>query len=513
MVESLYTCEKCGLHYTNKEEAEKCEKKPEGSFGGNVRLFNLAFYGLIGVVSSLVFAFGLYWSLLLDSNIASFLTNTASEPAYQWFYGILTFAAIVLFGANVSFLVYRWRKFGPPKLRGQGSAGLGSLFGVFASACPVCGSTLLSAIGLAGGIAAFPLAGIELKAASVVFLALPIWLNFADIKKLSSCEGGVCPAAKDASFQDRDTPWLYMLTGLVLLLSFTGWDLIKADPISAGANVSTAVQKPVAGAGASGQDNLTSDITESVLPSAGFETKIALKDSVLKLANYGVIDRAKFEEIYQQRGGLPSEFKNLFDESLNEPIALTQDTAGVYVNLLWGLGLSNRMSTNEQSPINGDSLFNFASTGGWTIGKEKNGGSYFNKFSIVELTPAEEQLVTKIAQNTYRPCCNNSTFFQDCNHGSAILGLLQLGAEQGLSEEELYREALAFNSFWFPQQYLEMAVYFKAAQDLDWENVDAKVAMSKDFSSGSGWFNNVHKYLQENNLIPKPQEGGGGCGV
>jgi hypothetical protein len=99
------------------------------------------------------------------------------------------------------------------------------------------------------------------------------------------------------------------------------------------------------------------------------------------------------------------------------------------------------MSTNKTSPVNGVSLFNLPSTGGWTLGKEENGGAYFNEFRIVELTPEQEALVTRIAKNTYRPCCNNSTFFQDCNHGSALLGLLELGASQGLTADELYQEA------------------------------------------------------------------------
>ena len=41
-------------------------------------------------------------------------------------------------------------------------------------------------------------------------------------------------------------------------------------------------------------------------------------------------------------------------------------------------------------------------------------------------------MVISIAKNAYRSCCDNSTFFQDCNHGWALLGLLQLGAGQGL---------------------------------------------------------------------------------
>ncbi len=179
---------------------------------------------------------------------------------------------------------------------------------------------------------------------------------------------------------------------------------------------------------------------------------------------------------------------------------------------MWPLGLANYMSSNKESPVNSKSLFNFASTGGWNLGKEENGGAYFNQFNIVELTPEQEVLVTKIAQNTYRPCCNNSTFFQDCNHGSALLGLLQLGASQRLSEDELYREALAFNAFWFPHSYIQTALYFKAVESTDWDNVDPKVVMGKDFSTISGWSGTVAKKVSELDLVPQRQNGAG-CGV
>lgn len=132
---------------------------------------------------------------------------------------------------------------------------------------------------------------------------------------------------------------------------------------------------------------------------------------------------------------------------------------------------------------------------------------------IVELTDEQEALVTKIAQNTYRPCCNNSTFFQDCNHGSALLGLLQLGASQGLNEDELYREALAFNSFWFPHNYIQTALYFKIEKDTDWENVDPREILGYNYSAISSWAKNVQSQIAKiPNLLPQTK-GGAGCGV
>ena len=252
------------------------------------------------------------------------------------------------------------------------------------------------------------------------------------------------------------------------------------------------------------------NIVADVLPENGFQSKIVLGDSIVKLVENGVIDVEKFEAIYQ--GGMPSELKDVLTQPSSKPILLTRENAYVYVNLLWPLGLANYMEANKQSPVNGESLYNFASTGGWTLGKEENGGAYFNKFKIVKLTPEQEALVLKVAQNTYRPCCDNPTFFQDCNHGSAMLGLLELGASQGLTEDELYHEALAFNSFWFSDNYVSTAIYFKAVENTEWKDVDPKVVMSKDFSSYSGWQQNVYSNLKQLNLLPQAQ-GGGSCGV
>jgi hypothetical protein len=550
----LHQCEECGFRYEDKEWAEKCEAwckehqscnieitahaippaSPSESGAGqedelkpeDIKYLTKLFYGLIGIVSSLVFFLVLYWVLRLDSAITNVITNTYSTPLYFWPYVILTFGAIILFGVNISLLVYRWRKFGPPKFKTASGTGLGSLVGIAASACPVCGSTLLSAIGIAGGLAAFPLQGLELKALSFGFMALPIWLMRKDIKKLE-CGDGTCPIPKDHRFKESDRPLLLGLLAAVIVLALVSWSMLKTEPIIAKAlsqgivnpNDNTLYNADISGTPkqnklATGQagNKLIDEVTAQVLPEKGFQSKIALGDSVVKLVQNGVIDRDKFLAIYQDRGGLPAELKDVLDSPSSKPILLTRQNANYYVNLLWPLGLANYMSSNKESPINGKSLFNFASTGGWDLGKEENGGAYFNKFKIVELTPEQEALVMKIAQNTYRPCCNNSTFYQDCNHGSALLGLLQLGAAQGLTEDELYREALAFNSFWFPHNYIQTALYFKAVKNTDWDKVNPKVIMGKDYSSISGWYANVDAEVKKLRLVPQDRSDSN-CGV
>ena len=250
-----------------------------------------------------------------------------------------------------------------------------------------------------------------------------------------------------------------------------------------------------------------------VLPAKGFQSRIALKDSILRLVEHGVIDRGKFFMTYGQNN-YPAEFANILSQPSHREILLTTANANYYVNLLWPIGLATRMAANAESPLVGESVDGFASTGGWTLGVAASGGSYFNQFSVVTLTEEQEARVVRIAKSTYRPCCNNSTFFQDCNHGSALLGVLQLGASQGLSDDEIYREALAFNSFWFPAYYLRTALFFKLVRNTEWAEVDPRVLLGRDYSAGGPWQENVASRVDAiPGLIPRAPGGGAGCGV
>lgn len=259
---------------------------------------------------------------------------------------------------------------------------------------------------------------------------------------------------------------------------------------------------------------LYEEALKKLLPAGGFQSSISLANSTVRLVEYGVIDRGKFFDLYGFRGPLPSEFDNLLNAPSDDKIVLTSANAGHYVNLLWPVGLSNYLAANAESPINGDDLYGFASTGGWNLGREENGGSNFNRLPIVDLRAEEEARVVSIAKSTFRPCCNNSTFFQDCNHGSALLGLLELGASQGLTDDELYREALAFNCFWFPSQYLRTALFFKVRRNTEWEDVDPRTVLGFDYSAGGPWGQNVAAQIETiPDLIPPPSGSALGCGV
>ena len=56
---------------------------------------------------------------------------------------------------------------------------------------------------------------------------------------------------------------------------------------------------------------------------------------------------------------------------------------------------------------------------------------YYSMYEFMNLTRSKEALVDKVTQNIYRPCCNNSNYFPDCNHGMAMLGSMELAVELG----------------------------------------------------------------------------------
>ncbi len=290
---------------------------------------------------------------------------------------------------------------------------------------------------------------------------------------------------------------IIILSFLILLLLFLVPAHARTPAVSKGAVASSTIQ----------------EIVEEVLPIQGFQTKLVLGKVVPMMVQAGIIDITKVGAYYQVKGGIPAEKLAVLTQTSNTPLVVSKDNASWLINILWPIGLSNFMRVNDQSPIVGEKLDHYASTAGWTLGKIQGGGTYFDSFPLVSLTAQQEQRVKHIAEITYRPCCDNSSFFQDCNHGSAALGIIELGVAQGLSDNEIYKTILDFNSFWFQQEYLETALYFKLVKHMDWRDVDPKLILSKDYSSLSGWNKNVHTVMSKfPGLVPNVPSGGS-CGA
>jgi hypothetical protein len=256
------------------------------------------------------------------------------------------------------------------------------------------------------------------------------------------------------------------------------------------------------------------EVWKVVVPPDGYNTSIVFGEAIMRLIAAGAVDPQKFRRLYEARGGLPTWVDRLLTAPSTEPIRLSLETASYLLNLLWPLGLSTKTAFNTKSPINRVSLPSFASTAGWKLGKAANGYVYFNQVETMRLDAEQEEIVLTIARNVFRPCCNNSTFFQDCNHGSALLGFIELAASQGATSEALYRIALAANSYWYPNHYVEIALYLQEIEGRSWTEVPPATILSKRFSSLSGWRRNVHSPLKAANLLPRlGPKGQSGCGV
>lgn len=250
------------------------------------------------------------------------------------------------------------------------------------------------------------------------------------------------------------------------------------------------------------------DLSTKVIPAQGVELPVTWGDLGVQLVKAGVIDRQKFLDLYAAQKDLSAEAEKMLSGRQSGKIRITPQNSPMLLNLFWAVGLANKNVILEQGKM-ADKRYggagNFASTGGWTIAQGL-AMQHYSKHIFVRLTAQEQALVDKVAQGIYRSCCGNSTHFPDCNHGMAMLGFLELMAAQGAGEQEMYRAALAVNSYWFPETYLTLASYF-AAQGQDWSNVNAQVVLGRQYSSSSG-FQQI-----KNQVTPPAIRGNNSCGV
>ncbi len=259
----------------------------------------------------------------------------------------------------------------------------------------------------------------------------------------------------------------------------------------------------------------TNTLEYKVLPSEGVVLPVRWGDLGTRMVSAGVIDGEKFEALYASRGGprageagMDEETKSLLYGENNGNLKITQENSGTILNLLWALGLGTKNDILEIGPMRDpryDGAGGFASTGGWSLA-DGDAMDHYSRHAFIVLTPEQQELVERVSKNIYRPCCNNPTYFPDCNHGMAMLGLLELMASQGVSEEEMYTVALQVNAYWFPDTYLTIAQYL-VLKGMDWKTADPKELLGAKYSSGSG-------YQQILSQVAEPaKRSGGSCGV
>lgn len=447
-----------------------------------------------------------------------FLQTTTPEVFWQSnnsFYNIasvlLTIIISLLFGTATSLflLVARSKK----QTVSGGNTLTGTLLGIISAGCPVCGAWILPLLGIAGSLAAFPLQGLEIKILSLLLLA---W----SIKTSAQILSSRCNLPKKRLFSinrkfikielTRSTiPQLKstaILAGAILLI----YALPKLPPRF---KLSFARQPQTANPA---NTNISAnDLLNQINPPKGYTINASYQDLGPKLLKIGAVDLEKFKKVYERSGQpLTPEQLQILTKGSSKKISINQDNAYFLLNFFWAVGLANDNPILREGPITKygkDKIGSFASTGGWTLGK-KGATKIYASSQLIKLTPQQQKRLEEVAYNSYRPCCGNPTGFPDCNHGMALLGVLELMASQNATVDQMFEAAKYFNAFWFPQQYLELAAYFKQTEGKDFAQIDPKLIVSSNYSSVQG-YTRIKRYLAQNNSIPKAPLRRGGCGV
>lgn len=262
------------------------------------------------------------------------------------------------------------------------------------------------------------------------------------------------------------------------------------------------------------QPAISSEVRESYQPDR-YQLPVRFGDIGPRLLATGAIDYDHFLMVFEQAGQpLAETLLAVLIEESDAPVEFNRENAYFLLNFLWALGLTNQNPILDKGPLmeysEGD-IGRFASTGGWTIG-QRAATELYSSASLVSLTKEQQARLENVAYNVYRPCCNNHTAFADCNHGMAMLGLLELMAGEGVSEDEMFEAAKYVSSFWFPQQALETAAFLKATMGLDYNEVDGRMAVGPEVFSGSG-FRSAHEWLASNGQLEQVPNSSSGCGV
>lgn len=311
------------------------------------------------------------------------------------------------------------------------------------------------------------------------------------------------------------TSWLYpsLILASFLLGILSGYAAWGRRPQSA-----AAAQPPAASTESAGTESAGMDIAammKQVNPPQGYELPVRYGDLGPRLLESGVINYDAFAAVYENAGDpLTQAQVEALKRGSNEQIVITAENAHFLLNFFWAVGLVNKnpiLTEGAMVQNSGGQIERFASTGGWTLGTKPVTELYAST-ELISLTPEQQVRVEEVAAAVYRPCCNNPTSFPDCNHGMAMLGLLEFLAAQDASVDEMFTAAKYVNAYWFPQQTLQAAIYLKANENIDFAQADSRRVTGQEFSSASG-SSQVYASLQSSGLLPKAPDSGGSCGT
>ena len=144
-------------------------------------------FGFIAVISGVLLGIA-YYFLTLSSATTHFQIDMVVSPGYIAASIGLTFVVAILGGTNIALVVYNIKTQKTMNLKKGGTSAIfGGALAAFTPGCPACTTSLTAVLGIVGGLAIFPLQGLELKFVSIAALSFSIWWAMRSINKASCC--------------------------------------------------------------------------------------------------------------------------------------------------------------------------------------------------------------------------------------------------------------------------------------------------------------------------------------
>ena len=144
-------------------------------------------FGVVAIISGLVLVI-VYYFLTLEMALSHMSTEIEFMPLYMVSSISLTVIVAVLAGINIALVAYNIKTQRTRNIKKNGTnAILGGALTAFTPGCPACTTSLTAILGIVGGLAIFPLQGLELKFVSIAALSFSIWWAMRNINKASCC--------------------------------------------------------------------------------------------------------------------------------------------------------------------------------------------------------------------------------------------------------------------------------------------------------------------------------------
>ena len=144
-------------------------------------------FGVIAIISGLVLG-TVYYFLTLEMALSHMSTEIEFMPLYMASSISLTVIVAVLAGINIALVAYNIKTQRTRNIKKNGTnAILGGALTAFTPGCPACTTSLSAVLGIVGGLAIFPLQGLELKLISIAALTFSIWWAMRNINNATCC--------------------------------------------------------------------------------------------------------------------------------------------------------------------------------------------------------------------------------------------------------------------------------------------------------------------------------------